>query len=140
LQYKILASLKEDMNQGWVWLTYPLTDSRSIVEIELRETSRSVYCEALMIDHNYKNAYKIGFTHELPENEAVITINSWYRKKLGIKETNKDYLLSVRPSNHLLGKFMACIQHPQVVVRVAAWLGVCSLSLGLVSIGVAVCA
>lgn len=36
--------------------------------------------------------------------------------------------------NHLIGKFMANIEHPQVVVRLGTWLGIVSIALGMIGI------
>ena len=138
MQYKLLASLKDDMNQGWIWISHPSIANRSIVEVIVER--KSIYCEALMIDHNYKEAYKSGWTYNLPSDSPIITINSWYRKKLGIEKTNTEYELKIKPANHFFGKFSACYQHPQIVVRVATWLGAISVLLGVVSVTIAICA
>ena len=135
MQYKVLAALKEDMNQGWVWISHPQILSRSIVEIKNRANGKSVYCEALQIDENYVYAYKNGWTNELPKNEAVITVNAWYRNKLKLNKTNQDYELGISSANHLYGKFMANFQHPQIVVRFAMWLGCISVVLGIIGVG-----
>lgn len=134
MQYKVLAALKDDMNQGWVWISHPQILSRSIVEIKNKGNGKSVYCEALQIDENYKFAYKNGWTCELPKSEAVITVNAWYRNKLKLTQTNQDYELGVSAENHLYGKLMANFQHPQVVVRVAMWLGCISVALGIIGV------
>lgn len=131
--YKVFASLKSDMNEGWVWITAPKVPSRSIIEIENTINRKKVYCEALQIDQNYLKDYKKGNTNTLPNNEPTITLNSWYRTKLGLEETNKDYNLLVKPSNHLYGRFRASIGHPQMVVRLATWLAIISTILGIVS-------
>lgn len=130
MRYKVLAALKEDMNQGWVWISYPEVSSRSVVEIKNKTNGRSIFCEALQIDENYKYAYKNGWTNDLPENEAVITVNSWYRNKLKLGQTNQDYELGIYTANHLYGKIMTNFQHPQIIVRAAMWLGFISVALG----------
>ena len=134
MRYRLLASLKDDMNSGWVWITNPNVAGRSVVKIQNQRNRKWVFCEALMIDHNYRYSYKQGRTYDIPQNQPVITVNAWYRSKLGLKTTNTDYDLRITPSNDLWGKFFSCIQHPQVVVRLATWLGTVSIFLGIFSL------
>ncbi|MDP2506957.1 hypothetical protein [Oceanobacter sp. 3_MG-2023] len=132
MPYKVYVSLKSDMNEGWVWITHPEVPSRSIIEIT-NNNKQKVFCEALQIDHNYRKEYKTGRTYPLTENEAVITLNSWYRNKLGITATNEYCNLTIKPANHLFGKFRATIGHPQIIIRLATWLGIISVALGFIS-------
>lgn len=136
VQYLVLASLKEDMNQGWIWISHPSISSRSIVEVKAGK--KSIYCEALQIDHNYREAYKRGWTYDLSNDQPVLTISAWYRNKLGLDNTNESYELSIKQSNDLYGRVISSIQHPQVVVRLATWLGIISVSLGILGVGIAV--
>jgi len=132
--YKIYASLKQDMNEGWVWVTNPTINNRCIVRISNRDTNKTVYCEAMSIDHNYREAYKNGWTETINPGESVITMNQWYRNKLGIDSTGSYASLMVSPETHLLARFRSCIDHPQVVVRLATWLGLVSVVLGIIGV------
>jgi len=62
-----------------------------------------------------------------------IIANEWYRAKLGVHK-NTEVKLSISPENHLIGKFRASINHPQIIVRLAAWLSLISVALGIISI------
>ena len=132
---KILAARRQDVNEGFVWLNRPGFPSRCIVRIKNPGNSKSVYCEALQIDDNFRNEYnddtrrfQLDLTHD------PIVISGWFRARLGDLERQKDYALEIAPCNGLWGKLRACMHHPQVVVRVGAWLGVISVGLGLVGI------
>jgi hypothetical protein len=56
---------------------------------------------------------------------------------LGGIETKKNHELEISRPNGLWGKFRASTGHPQVVVRLATWLAVISVALGVISIGLA---
>lgn len=131
---RIFASLREDTQQGWVWLQDPSFPPRSIVRIENRSNRKVVYCEALQIDDNFLAAYNQSprFTIKAPQESLVI--GGWYRALLGGVSTQSDTPLCIKSCNTCWGKFNACIYHPQTVVRVAAWLGLISVILG--SLGV----
>lgn len=135
MNYKILAALKSDTNDGWIWITHPLDiPSRSIVQVKNQANRKSIFCEALMIEDNYRRDYSSGSTIKMPKTESIVTMNSWYRNKLGISKTNLNYDLKIKPANHLYGKLRSIIQHPQIVVRVASWLGIISLFLGILGV------
>jgi hypothetical protein len=42
MDYRVLASLRDDLNQGWVWLTNSGLDSRSVVKITNKKNGGSV--------------------------------------------------------------------------------------------------
>lgn len=53
MEYRVLAAIRDDLNQGWVWVTNSGLDSRSVVKITNKKNGKSVYCECLEIDDNY---------------------------------------------------------------------------------------
>jgi hypothetical protein len=134
MEYKVLASLRDEMNQGWVWATNSGLDPRSVVKIKNLKNNKCIFCECLEIEENYKKAYNAPPREHIKDTEITITINAWYRKKLGGIETKTDHELEIRAANGLWGKLRANIQHPQVVVRMATWLAIISIGLGLLSI------
>ena len=67
-----------------------------------------------------------------PSNALVI--GAWYRAGLGILESKTEVALEVSACNSWWGQFKACTGHPQVVVRLAAWLGGIGLALGIVGL------
>lgn len=130
---KLFASMREDVQQGWVWLQDPSLPSRSIVKIKNSNNGKVVYCEALQIDSNFLTAYNEPGSRRLKISapQESLVINGWYRAALGGLSTQTEATLSIKASNTWWGKFKACTHHPQTVVRVAAWLGLVSVILGL---------
>jgi len=135
--YKVLASTRMDMNEGWVWLSGHDFAPRSIIEIKNNSNGAVVYCEALEIDDNFMQEYNQAPRISITRDENTIVMNGWYRSRLGGIETKKYHDLKVSEANGLWGRFRASTGHPQVVVRLATWLGVISVALGIVSIGLA---
>lgn len=131
---KIFAALREDTQQGWVWLQDSSLQARSIVKITNPTNGNVVYCEALQIDKNFLNTYNQSPRINIDKPHATLVINGWYRAALGGLSTQSEVSLSVKTSNFWWGKFKACTDHPQIIVRVAAWLGAIGLSLGVVGL------
>ena len=127
---KLFAALREDTQQGWVWLQDPGLPARSIVKIKNTANGKIVYCESLQIDQNFLSAYNQSPRITITKPQDVIVINGWYRAALGGLSTQTDVSLNIKPCNSWWGKFKACTHHPQTVVRVAAWLGLISVILG----------
>ena len=131
---KLFAALREDMHQGWVWLQYPNLSARSIIKITNSTIEKSIYCEALQIDANFRDIYNQSPRITIDNSQTAIVINGWYRAKLGGLPTQENIPLTIQPCDSMCGHFMACVDHPQTVVRVAAWLGLISIILGFVGL------
>lgn len=133
--YQVLAALKEDINQGWVWMQDESLklQPRSIVKITNRENKKSIFCECLIIDKNFKNSYNGGRRVHIKAGSTLI-MNEWYHSKLGKIETKKYHNLCIEPRNDVFGKYLANINHPQVIVRMAVWLGTIGVLLGIVGV------
>ena len=131
---RIFAALREDIQQGWVWLQNPTLPARSIVKIKNPANGNVVYCEALQIDDNFLSAYNRPPRIPITSPESALVINGWYRAKLGGLSTQSDSSINIKPSNCWWGQFKACTDHPQIIVRVAAWLGAIGLFLGIVGL------
>lgn len=132
--YKVLAATREDMNEGWVWLSQHDFAPRSIVKIRSKVNNKVVYCEALEMDGNFINDYNKSPRVSISQNGNTIVMNGWYRIRLGGIETKQNHDLVVSGSNGLWGKFRASTGHPQVVVRLATWLAVISVGLGILGV------
>lgn len=128
---KLFAALREDTQQGWVWLQDPSLPARSVVKIKSSDNGKTVYCESLQIDANFLSAYNKSPRITISNPQDALVISGWYRAALGGLPTQSDVSLEIKPCNSWWGKFKACIHHPQTVVRVAAWLGLISVALGL---------
>ncbi|MFC7368116.1 MULTISPECIES: hypothetical protein [Vreelandella] len=132
--YKVLAATRADMNEGWVWLSQHDFAPRSIVKIRSKVNNKVVYCEALEMDENFIKDYNKSPRVSISQNGHTIVMNGWYRNRLGGIETNQNHGLEVSGSNGPWGKFRASTGHPQVVVRLATWLAVISVGLGILGV------
>lgn len=131
---KIFASLNEDAHQGWVWLHDPALPPRSVVKIKNYQSGEVIYCEALQIDDNFLTQYNQHPRHSITSPSNSIVVGAWYRAKLGGIKTQSDIHVKVSACNSWYGQFRACIDHPQIVVRLASWLGGIGLALGLIGL------
>jgi hypothetical protein len=135
---KIYACLSNDISEGFVWLLKPGLSARSIVRITNPDNGRSVFCEALQIDQNFLREYNSSQSRALIDRpDSSLVIGAWYRARLGL-DTRRDYPLGVAAAESWLGKLRACMEHPQSVVRVAAWLGIISVALGLTGVALGI--
>lgn len=137
--YMVLAALRSELNEGWVWLTDAGFEQRSVVKITNRKNGKSIYCENLRIDRNFLFEYNKRPRISIKKNEKTVVMNEWYRKRLGEIETQKKHDLQIVSANVLWGKFRACIGHPQVVVRLATWLALISVALGGFGVILTIC-
>ena len=135
--YKVLSSMRADMNEGWAWISSHNYAPRSIIKIKNKSNGSKVYCESLEIDGNFITEYNDKNSQRIKINKAekTIILNGWHRKRLGGIETNKFHNLEVSDANNLWGKLCAGADHPQTVVRITTWLGVISAGLGLIGVG-----
>ena len=132
---KVYAALSDDIGEGFVWLSKPGLKQRSVVKIINPANRRTVYCEALQFEKNFLTRYNQSPRFTITDEGSSIVMGSWYRSRLGGLETQKDYALEIVSASSWPAKLRMCVGHPQLVVRVAAWLGIISVALG--GIGVA---
>lgn len=132
--YRVLPALRADLNEGWVWVAIKNSDPRPIIRITNQADGKRIYCECLEIDNNYLNEYNQPSRYQISNTESVVTMNDWYRKKLGNLEKNREYKLEIEEKNGPWGKLLACLHHPQTIVRVATRLGLWSVVLGGVGV------
>jgi hypothetical protein len=129
---RVYASLDDDIAEGFVWLRKPGLPARGIVKITHSESGRSVFCEALQFEDNFLNKYNHSPRFTIANPDSSVVMSGWYRARLGELQTQREYPLHIDPADSAYGKIRACMQHPQVVVRVAVWLGLLSVALGVV--------
>ncbi len=94
-----------------------------------------MFCERLEIDDNFTKEYNQPPRVHIKPNEDTAVINAWYRKRLGGIPTKKSHDLKIIEANGWWGKLRANTGHPQVVVRLATWLAVISVALGVIGVG-----
>jgi hypothetical protein len=131
---EIFNAREEDAHQGWVWLQNASLPARGVIKITNPNTRKSVYCEALQIDANFLKSYNQSPRRTITKPEETLVIGAWYRAGLGEIGTRVEIPLTVCASNSWLGQFLASVGHPQVVVRLAAWLGGTGLILGVIGL------
>ena len=131
---KLFAALLDDAHQGWVWLQDPALPARSVVKITNPANGKSVYCEALQIESNFLAQYNQSPRHTITAPSSSLVIGAWYRAGLGGLRAQSNVQLSIEAANSWWGMFAACIHHPQIVVRLAAWLGGIGLVLGIIGL------
>jgi len=102
--YKVLASMRGDMNEGWVWLTGSGFVPRSIIKITNKADNKSVYCERLEIDNNFMEEYNQSPRFYINPGEEAAVINAWYRKRLGGITTKTNHDLQIADANGWWGK------------------------------------
>ena len=136
MKYIIYASLYEEIDAGWVWMSQPQQlPSRCVVAIRNRNTGKRVFCEALHIDSNFTERYNEGrHRHKLDPDGTSLVINAWYRKRLGDIRNQSKQDLYITAEDNSYGKLRACLQHPQVAIRMGTWLGIISLGLGVLGV------
>src|SRR5438270_7987977 len=100
--FRIYASTREDLNQGWVWIGWPELPQRAFVRIENPATGDAVYCEALRIDDNFLNTCHQGRRIHISQHPPALVINEWFRTRLGGIVTKSDVELEVSISDEPL--------------------------------------
>ncbi len=135
---KVYAALKDDINEGHVWLGEPGLPPRCVVAITNTQNGRTVYCESFQFEKNFLTEYNQSPRINIDVPASSIVMGYWYRARLGGLETQEVYPLDVKAAKPVWGNLRACMQHPQVIVRVAVWLGLLSVGLGLLGVILAV--
>lgn len=146
---KVFAAMYEELDSGHIWIPIGTIDnygslSRRIAKVSFGE--KSIHCEVLELDPGYCKKYSEPGSGRLliaDETENIVVINDWYRRKLGIDQTYKDSMvevaLDIRLSAACFSGLLACFDHPQVIVRIATWLGLLGATLGLIGIIPTIC-
>jgi hypothetical protein len=154
--YIVYASLRDEANEGWAWLSLPDYPSRTLIEI--RNGKQKVFCEYRKIDENFRRDYNCGRrTLQIDSQQkkcCALVLNDWYRRGLGIRtsweracEADKDKSppcndetkyptpLQIRPLKFWGWRSLRVTSHhPDIVVRLATRLGVLGALLGIVGI------
>lgn len=131
---KIFAAREDDAHQGWVWLQRSSLSARSVIKINNPQNGKYIYCEALQIDENFLQNYNLPPRIKIAHPSNALVIGAWYRAGLGGIQTQDDLPLEIVENNSWWGQFKACADHPQVVVRMSAWLGGIGFALGVIGL------
>ena len=140
--YIIRAALRDETNDGWVWIEN--VPSRSLIKISSEKNGRSVICQSRKLDQNFLTAYndKNSGRYEIVLGKDTIVMSEWYRSELGgLCTTGKNDSIGKEPLKvQLLMRFtcwyqvFASLQHPDIVVRLGTRLGILGTCLGLLGV------
>jgi len=136
VNYKVYASLNEDIDTGRCWISTPKVPTRSIISMK-SESGKRTYCEAMQIESNFLNHYNVKATTkkiDLDTEPNVIVMSEWYRHRLGDLETQQEYEIEIASKDNYWAKFRACCHHPQIVVRLTTWLALLAIILGVIGV------
>lgn len=135
-QFTIFAAPLEDVNQGWIRIANSDLPHRSVVKLMNNKAAKSVYCEVLTIDKNFLRAYNKSPRKSISEDDTptALVASHWYRTKLGGLNTQTKYEIIVTLETSYYGRIQACLDHPQVAIRIATQLGLLGLILGILGI------
>src|SRR6266571_4797228 len=131
---KLYAALRDEIGEGFVWLKQVDLPARCVVKISNPANGCSIYCEALQIESNFLKTYNQSPRIFISDPDATIVMNNWYRARLGNLKPQQSYSLKITIENTYCGKLRACLDHPQVIVRVATRLGIASVGLGILGL------
>ena len=131
---KIYASLDDHIGEGFVWLQISGLPARCVVKIINSVTKQAVFCEALQFEENFLQRYNQPPRYTIEDPRSSIVMSGRYRTRLGALQTQREYALEVTEAESWYGKIRACVHHPQIVVRVAVWLGLISVALGAIGV------
>lgn len=135
--YTLYAALHDDIGEGFIWLPKPDLPPRAVVKIShtLNGCRRTIFCEALQLESNFLNCYNRPGRRQIADSGSSIVLSHWYRAMLGPPgqplRTGAEILLNIVAANSFWARLRAQWQHPQLVVRVATWLGVIGAGLGV---------
>ncbi len=101
-------------------------------------SGKKIICYLRVVDWNYINQYNSGKTVNIKETDHVLIINEYYRKRLGLCETNVDVKMKVTKCNWFRKFVNLDFGHPNPYVRSNNKMTIISILLGLISIGLTV--
>jgi len=153
MKFEVRPAPTENIDSGSVWVTLPRDfPSRSVVKITNcdpgSDAGHHVYCEALAIGAYFVERYNLRVAEPLRleriryydeskrafdyQGKGLIFISDYYRRHLG--EAFKDFAdhdLTVTRADGWVNHTRACLQHPQISIRLATQLGLLGLALGI---------
>lgn len=140
MKLKVFACLSEDINNGWMWIPETIVRQRTVVKIKNLNSGKTTYSESLPLGHNFLKRYNTkNRTIVIDEANSAIVLSEWYRKKLAIKNTQTTIEFKISTSENPWGHLLACLNHPQIVVRLATELGILGVALGIIGMVLALC-
>jgi hypothetical protein len=104
--------------------------------VKIVHNGRKVFCECRTIDANFIDQYNQPPRIPIPKTaDNTLVISKWYRDVLGGIKTQDDVQLAITPAKIPFWRTVrAAAHHPDVMVRLAAYLGVIGVWSGLSSL------
>lgn len=139
-RYKVYAALYDESSEGWIWLPQKLEkqnfSSRDIIVIKTKQNTQKVYCICRIIDNNFKRKYNKSDSGrcKIDNTDQAIVMSSYYRDMLGGLKTQEEYEFEIKRTKCPYYKIRALFQHPDNAIRIAIWLAIISIMIGMVSI------
>lgn len=134
--YKVFAALHDETSSGWIWM--PPEDgfvSRDYITIKAITTGKKVNCICRIIDDNFIDSYnKSERTENITDKNKSIVISAYYRDMLGGLEKKKEYDFETIRTVCCACKIRTLLQHPDNIVKIAIWLAIISIGIGVLSI------
>ncbi len=138
MTYELHTAIWDDIESGSIWISAPALTSRTIVHVRNTLNNQSLRCEVKMVDAYYLKRFSEQTGRTVDETSPQVFINAWYRKALGVTAREGPIELEIVADDSLRGKVRACLQHPQVVVRIATILGLWSVALGVIGLALGI--
>jgi hypothetical protein len=134
--YLICASLHEEAKEGWVWLSSSADLTSFYVRILNPRNGRSVVCEWRSMDDNFRKVYdSTEGTKKLPASGSFIVVSDWYRRSLGILDTQIHMPLEIQDANSIRERYvLPFLHHPNPAIRTSILMGIISLGLGILGL------
>ncbi len=160
--YVVRQALCDEMESASVWITdTSLFDTRTAVLIEHwvdNKKIKSVCCECMVVDPTYRkrrdkvceaNGWRL-FSEALQSDRAIrvgkqaaetIVMSAYYRSRLDVKNRSGDSsytpaMLRIVPikRHDVYHRIQVCLNHPQIAVRMATWIGIIGAALGVLGL------
>ena len=134
-RYEVFASLHEEIESGYVWIVSTNLPPRTVIHITNTDTNKSVWCTALTIDENFLSIYNKSPRITIDNTKSTLVMNNWYRSRLGVDlDSKREYFMRIKPENNLWGQLRASFVHPSNIIRIATWMAIISLILGVIGL------
>lgn len=136
INYLVRAALAEDIKAPYLWLSIMPCDSQVIVKIVNKKATKTIWCEIIEASDNFIERYNNNpRTKNISKNIPCLVANEWYRKKLKINKNDyAEFEIKTSKLPQFIQQLMASYNHPDNTVRLAIYLAIWSLVLGVISL------
>lgn len=89
------------------------------------------------MESNFLEKYNHPPRRSISAPSSSLVIGAWFRAELEV-QAQATLPLKIESCTNWWYQFRACTDHPQVVIRLAAWLGGIGLVLGVIGLGLGI--